>query len=242
MKEKGQITLKKTTKITGNFLKEIMEARRQWDIFKVMEVNIWQSIIETLQNKVATATATESNLEEAITTGDLNNYVTKVTGKELSTNDFTDAYKTILDGLTTTINNAVLEGKKSLYPVGSLYFNISNNTNPATLLGFGKWELTATGKTLIGVDADDTDFDTVGETGGSKTHTMTISEMPSHAHGQKITATFDDGTISGRVDHDSDSATMKEFPQNVDTYSTGGGQPFSILPPYITTYIWKRIL
>ena len=49
MKEKGQITLKKTTKITGNFLKEIMEARRQWDIFKVMEVNIWQSIIDTLQ-------------------------------------------------------------------------------------------------------------------------------------------------------------------------------------------------
>lgn len=30
-----------------------MEARRQWDIFKVMEVNIWQSIIETLHSETA---------------------------------------------------------------------------------------------------------------------------------------------------------------------------------------------
>lgn len=45
--KKGQITLKKTTKITRNFVKEIMEARGQWDIFKVMEENICQSRIFT---------------------------------------------------------------------------------------------------------------------------------------------------------------------------------------------------
>lgn len=38
--KKGQITLKRTiTKMTADFVKVIMEARRQWGIFKVMEEN-----------------------------------------------------------------------------------------------------------------------------------------------------------------------------------------------------------
>lgn len=44
--ENGQITLKKTTtKMTVDFVKEIMEARRKQDIFKVMEENICQTRI-----------------------------------------------------------------------------------------------------------------------------------------------------------------------------------------------------
>lgn len=41
-------------------------------------------------------------------TVDLSNYVVKVTGKDLSTNDFTNAYKTKLDGVATSANNYVL--------------------------------------------------------------------------------------------------------------------------------------
>lgn len=44
--ENGQITLKKTTtKMTADFVKEIMKARRQQDIFKVIEENICQTRI-----------------------------------------------------------------------------------------------------------------------------------------------------------------------------------------------------
>ena len=41
----------------------------------------------------------------------------------------------------------------ALYPVGSIYTNASNSTNPATLLGFGTWSAFAAGRVLIGLDA-----------------------------------------------------------------------------------------
>jgi microcystin-dependent protein len=38
------------------------------------------------------------------------------------------------------------------------------------------------GRTLVGHDASQTEFDVLGEVGGAKTHTLTIAEMPSHSH------------------------------------------------------------
>ena len=38
------------------------------------------------------------------------------------------------------------------------------------------------GKVITCVDANDTDLDTVGKTGGAKTVTLTTNEMPSHTH------------------------------------------------------------
>ena len=38
------------------------------------------------------------------------------------------------------------------------------------------------GKVTVGKDSTDTDFNTLGKTGGEKTHTLTVSEMPKHSH------------------------------------------------------------
>ena len=38
------------------------------------------------------------------------------------------------------------------------------------------------GRTIVGRDSTQTEFDTLGETGGAKTHTLTTAEMPSHTH------------------------------------------------------------
>lgn len=38
------------------------------------------------------------------------------------------------------------------------------------------------GNTIVGLDSSQTEFNTLGETGGAKTHTLTVSEMPSHTH------------------------------------------------------------
>lgn len=38
------------------------------------------------------------------------------------------------------------------------------------------------GKFVVGFDSAQTEFDNLSETGGAKTHTLTVSEMPSHNH------------------------------------------------------------
>lgn len=122
----------------------------------------------------------------------------------------------------------------ALYPVGSIYMSV-NNTNPSTFFG-GTWVSWGAGRVPVGVDTNDTDFATVEKTGGEKTHTLTVSEMPSHKHTveaigsgttqQELTA-FNVGTTSG-----------------IDGYAgtdfTGGGQAHNNLQPYITCYMWKR--
>ena len=139
----------------------------------------------------------------------------------------------------TDIYNAILESKKALYPIGSLYFNATSGANPSTLLGFGTWERIAQGKTLIGVDTGDTDFNAAEKTGGSKTHTLTVQELAPHAHAQVITDGAGGG-INGRADYVKDGNGLNAYPQGANTDSTGGGQAFSIMQPYITVYIWKR--
>lgn len=44
------------------------------------------------------------------------------------------------------------------------------------------------GRTIVGKDSTQTEFDVLGETGGAKTHTLTISEMPSHTHSNTLSS------------------------------------------------------
>ena len=79
---------------------------------------------------------------------------------------------------------AVPGGQSSeAFPVGSVFISVVA-TDPATLLGYGTWSAFAAGRVLVGLDAGQTEFDTVEETGGAKTHTLTSAEMPAHTHVQ----------------------------------------------------------
>jgi len=50
------------------------------------------------------------------------------------------------------------------------------------------------GRTPVGRDASQTEFNTVGETGGAKTHTLTSAEIPAHSHPNTATFTGSGGT------------------------------------------------
>ena len=79
------------------------------------------------------------------------------------------------------LENKINSNFDKVYPVGSIYISTSS-TNPSTIYG-GTWERYGQGKTLVGLNESETEFSTINKTGGEKTHTLTIDEMPSHNHG-----------------------------------------------------------
>ena len=131
--------------------------------------------------------------------------------------------QTALDAKTTLL---------AVWPIGSIYTSVTS-ANPSTLFG-GNWEAFGAGRVMIGLDSNDTDFDTVEEIGGTKTHTLSIAEMPSHTHG--FTA---HQTTSG--DNDRGGGGVLTSSQNGTTAATGSGTAHTIVQPYITVYMFKRI-
>ena len=86
------------------------------------------------------------------------------------------------------------------------------------------------GKVPIGLQSTDADFDTLGETGGEKEHTLTENEMPGHVH--SIFCQF--GTASSNRGPDVVSGNYAGTGASVgDTNSTGGGNAHNNLQPYL---------
>ena len=118
----------------------------------------------------------------------------------------------------------------AVYPVGSIYTSVVA-TSPATYFG-GTWAVFGAGRVLTGFDNSQTEFDTVEETGGSNTHTLTIAEMPAHTHSIDLENTRGSGAAGAE-----DGVSSFE---SSDTNSTGGGTAHPILQPYIVVHMWKR--
>jgi len=125
-----------------------------------------------------------------------------------------------------------------VYPIGSYYFNGAVSTDPATLLGFGTWVAVA-GKVLVGLDSGQTEFDTLLETGGAKTHTLVSAEMPAHTHGPP---TGGDGFVHGGSGGAAASIaqTGASFRVQTPTASTGGDGAHNNLQPYEVVRMWRR--
>lgn len=158
-----------------------------------------------------------------------------------------------LDGLTaTTAELNLLAGQTALssvedaYPIGSIYMNATNSANPASLLGFGTWTSFGAGRVMVGLDSTQSEFNSIGETGGAKTsaHTLTVNEMPSHTHDVVGMTTRQDtwnepilNSVALAGEDTGGTTTDSGF-----TVATGGGaaHSHSTLQPYIVVYMWKR--
>jgi len=133
-------------------------------------------------------------------------------------------------------SNLATSALAAAYPVGSIYMNATNATNPGTLLGFGTWVAFGAGRVPVGIDSGDTDFDTAEETGGAKTHTLTTSEMPAHTHA------YTNPNIGSSPNSGVGGSSSMNYPtaNGGTTTSTGGGQAHNNLQPYIVVHMWKR--
>lgn len=121
------------------------------------------------------------------------------------------------------------------HPVGSL-FETTVSTNPGTLYG-GTWAAWGGGRTPVGVNTADTSFNTVEKTGGAKTHTLTVQEIPNHAHDLNA---VNEGVDNPNGGYHPGWTFNKQYTAQVMSASIGGGQAHNNLQPYITCYIWKR--
>ena len=118
------------------------------------------------------------------------------------------------------------------WPVGSIYTS-TKPTNPHELFG-GIWQpIQDTFLWCAGPKHE------AGTTGGEETHTLTIDEMPAHSHMQYVTANPGWGIYDTRQDYVSDKLKLEKY-DHIQTGSTGGGKPHTIMPPYRSVYAWER--
>jgi microcystin-dependent protein len=89
------------------------------------------------------------------------------------------------------------------------------------------------GRIPVGLDSTQTEFDALAETGGAKTHTLTIPEMPNHQHTYPGAANAASGGSFTAVVLNATSAQ--------GTSSVGGGLPHNNLQPYIVMNYLIRI-
>lgn len=148
--------------------------------------------------------------------------------------------------LTFSINNIVTDDGELLknmlpVPIGSiLHTNKKYISSPSEDYPWTTWEQIK-GKVLVGVDENDSDFNDVGKTGGSKQNT--------HNH---FTASSFDGTglyVSASTNVPR-SRTATRNRVNISTGSKGSGttredstydETINIMQPYYTMYMWLRL-
>lgn len=201
--------------------------------------------IDTEFNNIATAVATKADLSSPTFTGT----PSLPTGATAVTQSVSDSSTKLA---TTAFVQAALA---VLYPVGSIYTNATVNTNPATLLGFGTWTAFGAGRVMVGLDAGNSLFDTVEETGGSAnavvvshTHTATVTD-PGHSHSavstnnltSRIGVTGGPGGPSWFADTAGSPTTSAAATGiSVTNASSGVSGTNANYQPYITVYMWKR--
>jgi hypothetical protein len=113
------------------------------------------------------------------------------------------------------------------FPVGFVLI-LYSHADPNTMYPGTTW-VRIENAFLWGCDADGA----IGTTGGEKTHTLTVNELPSHNHGSVYS-----GNASGTKTH----AWLASGGSNMayGTVATGGGQAHNNMPPYIHVSIWRR--
>lgn len=134
---------------------------------------------------------------------------------------------------------------------GAVLFSFNDDFSPSALFG-GSWEK-VTDRFPIGAGGSYT----LGSTGGNATHTNTIAEMVSHNHGLPVvnneggympenTSMLRSFQVAARANNNQMNINGTATDRGPTGFSgsvgsTGDGQPFSILPPYIAVNIWRRV-
>ena len=103
------------------------------------------------------------------------------------------------------------------FPVGAIYMS-TTSANPSTFWTGTTWQAFATGKTIVGIDTSDTDFNSVNKTGGSKEVVLTVPNLPTHNH--TVGDNSHSHTVNGVGDH---SHTLNDHAHYLPPHQHGSG-------------------
>lgn len=161
-------------------------------------------------------------------------------GTQIRAQEMNDALSTLFD---------------MMYPVGSIYMSANLSTAEAVNAALpGTWQEWGSGRVPVGVDANQTEFNSVEKTGGAKTHNHSLGENGAAGirnvgdktyvvNGANTNSLWKmDGTANSvwAWSHNSDSADNTDRGYSgVRLY--GSTEDKNALPPYITCYMYKRV-
>ena len=128
-----------------------------------------------------------------------------------------------------------------IYPVGAIYIS-HVSTNPGTYLTGTTWAVHGAGRTIVGVGGGYS----VGQTGGSKTHTLSTGELPPHTHNRAGFGNYNENASSWTsfTTGNYRGIPIRRGGGQGNYYrgsgNTGSSSAHSILQPYIVNYVWIR--
>ena len=138
-------------------------------------------------------------------------------------------------------NVSMTEILNKFYPVGTIYETTSSALDTiakmATQFG-GTWEVFGAGQVLVALNSADTNFDTLLETGGAKTHTLDTTQIPAHKH--SLTGYYGSANGLNSVSLNNASGTGGTASYE-PVQNTGGGLAHNNLQPYIVVYRYRRL-
>ena len=153
-------------------------------------------------------------------------------------------------GNADTLDGVHLAGLLDLfYPIGTIYETTSTDLDTTTKMNAhfgGTWEAYGSGRVLVAKSAD-TEFDTIGETGGVKEVTLTSAQsgVPAHTHNVKP---FNTGTGGGYVQNKTGSNTTSPLTRDDGVFlgitesnsTANASSAHTNLQPYIVVYRYRR--
>ena len=117
----------------------------------------------------------------------------------------------------------------TMYPIGTIIERYIAD-NPTNTYG-GTWQRYGTGRVTVDINTSDTNFNTIGKTGGNK-------NLQEHNH-KAINGNFATADVSAVAAYGTGNASGYKLGRDSTTANTGAGDSGN-LQPYITVYRWRR--
>lgn len=161
-------------------------------------------------------------------------------------------YKNITGNYTTTppdedtTNWSLTNIKDMQYPVGKveIFYDTLDHSN---YMGF-TWERTSVGKVPVGLDTNDSDFDTIGETGGTKSLKLSAcigavnNSADNLGYNAESQTVYQNNHLSGLFIHAGSGSTFNNWNHSTPVVESDKNERnVTNLQPYQVFAIWKRI-